>query len=225
MNHPVIVLLGAPGAGKGTQARKLVEKFDLVHLSTGDVLREAVKEGSALGRQVQGIMEAGELVPDQVVSEIVRERVSGDGLRRGVVLDGYPRTLRQAEFLEKVTPGRELAVINIRVDSDELLRRLSGRRDCSGCGTIYNVHFSPPLKEGVCNLCGSDLIQRKDDRGEVATERLRVYREETESVIGFYSTRENYFEANGDQDPEAVFEEIMARLNSDFVEVGQPSDL
>ena len=225
MNHPVIVLLGAPGAGKGTQARKLVEKLGLVHLSTGDVLREEVKEGSALGRQVQEVMEAGELVPDQLVSEIVRERVSGDGLQRGVVLDGYPRTLSQAEFLEEVASGREQAIINIRVDSDELLRRLSGRRDCSGCGTIYNVYFSPPLKEGVCNLCGSDLIQRKDDRDEVATERLRVYREETEPVIGFYSTRDHYFEADGNQEPEAVFEEIMTRLRSDFVEAGQPSDL
>ncbi len=225
MNHPVIVLLGAPGAGKGTQARKLAERFNLVHLSTGDVLREAVKEGSALGRQVQEVMEAGELVPDQLVSEIVRERVSGDGLQRGVVLDGYPRTLSQAEFLEEVTSGRERAVINIRVDSDELLRRVSGRRDCSGCGTIYNVYSSPPPKEGVCNLCGSDLVQRKDDRGEVVTERLRVYREETEPVIGFYSTRENYFEADGNQDPEAVFEEIMTKLRSDLVEVNQPSDL
>ena len=225
MNHPVIVLLGAPGAGKGTQARKLAERFDLVHLSTGDVLREAVKEGSALGRQVQEIMEAGELVPDQLVSEIVREGVSGDGLQRGVVLDGYPRNVSQAKFLEEVTSGRERAVINIRVDSDELLRRLSGRRDCSGCGTLYNVYFLPALKEGVCNLCGSDLVQRKDDRGEVVTERLRVYREETEPVIGFYSTRENYFEADGNQDPEAVFEEIMTKLRSDLVEVSQPSDL
>ena len=225
MNHPVIVLLGAPGAGKGTQARKLVERFDLVHLSTGDALREAVKEGSSLGRQVQEIMEAGELVPDQLVSEMVRDRVSGDGLQRGVVLDGYPRTLSQAEFLVKVTSGREQVVINIRVDFDELLRRLSGRRACSDCGTIYNVYFSPALKEGVCNLCGSDLIQRQDDRDEVVTERLRVYREETEPVIGFYSTRENYFEADGNQDPEVVFEEIMMKLHSDLVEVSQPSDL
>jgi len=219
MSHPVIILLGAPGAGKGTQARKLVDKLDLAHLSTGDVLREAVKEGSELGEQVKEIMEAGELVPDQLVSGIVHEKISGDKVQQGVVLDGYPRTLNQAEFLEEVTYGKDRVVVNIRVDSEKLLQRLSGRRDCPNCGTIFNVHFSPPLKEDFCDLCGSGLIQRKDDRNEVAAERLRVYREETETVIQFYSTRENYFEADGNQDVMAVFEEIMGSLRSNLAEV------
>ena len=219
MSHPIIVLLGAPGAGKGTQARKLVDKLNLAHLSTGDVLREAVKEGSELGKQVKEIMEAGELVPDQLVSEIVYEKISGDKVQQGVVLDGYPRTLNQAEFLEEVTSGKERVVVNIRVDSEKLLQRLSGRRDCPNCGTIFNVHFSPPLKEDSCDLCGERLVQRKDDRNEVAAERLRVYREETEPVIEFYSTRESYFEADGNQDVMDVFEEIIEGLRSDLAEV------
>ena len=219
MSHPIIVLLGAPGAGKGTQARKLVDKLNLAHLSTGDVLREAVKEGSELGKQVKEIMEAGELVPDQLVSEIVYEKISGDKVQQGVVLDGYPRTLNQAEFLEEVTSGKERVVVNIRVDSEKLLQRLSGRRDCPNCGTIFNVHFSPPFKEDFCDLCGARLIRRKDDRNEVAAERLRVYREETEPVIEFYSTRESYFEADGNQDVMDVFEEIIEGLRSDLAEV------
>lgn len=219
MSHPIIVLLGAPGAGKGTQARKLVDKLNLAHLSTGDVLREAVKEGSELGKEVKEIMESGELVPDQLVSEIVYEKISGGKVQQGVVLDGYPRTLNQAEFLEEVTSGKDRVVVNIRVDSEKLLQRLSGRRDCPNCGTIFNVHFSPPLKEDFCDLCGERLVQRKDDRNEVAAERLRVYREETEPVIEFYSTRENFFEADGNQDVVAVFEEIIEGLRSDLAEV------
>ncbi len=140
-------------------------------------------------------------------------------MQQGVVLDGYPRTLNQAEFLEEVTSGKDRVVVNIRVDSEKLLQRLSGRRDCPNCGTIFNVHFSPTLKEDFCDLCGERLVQRKDDRNEVAAERLRVYREETEPVIEFYSTRENFFVADGNQDVVAVFEEIIEGLRSDLAEV------
>jgi adenylate kinase len=211
MSKGVIVLLGAPGAGKGTQAKKLVEQFSMGHVSTGEVLREAVRLGTPLGQKAKAIMEAGELVPDELVAQIVSERAIGAEGDSGVILDGFPRNVRQAEYLDSVAREIPVHVINIRLDEEMAVRRLSGRRFCPACGTIYNIFFSPPENEGVCDNCGTPLMQRKDDREEVIRERLRVYREQTQPVESYYRSRENYFEVDGNQDPEEVAVE-MAKI-------------
>jgi adenylate kinase len=217
---PIIVLLGAPGAGKGTQAQKLANQLNLTHLSTGDVLRDAVQRETGLGKQVKEIVESGELVPDQLVSEIVRERINEIGSSQGIVLDGYPRNLPQVEFLEQVAGDQSIISVNIQVDTEQLLKRLTGRRYCQSCGKIYNIYFSPPEKEGVCNVCGSELILRKDDQEEVVGERLRVYQEHTAPVIDSYSRKGSYLQVNGSQDPERVSEDIVRRLRQELPAAG-----
>ena len=206
----VIVLLGPPGAGKGTQAKLLVERFDLNHLSTGDLLRHEVRAGSALGQRVKGIMEAGRLVPDELVSDIVKERIRKHQGDAGLLLDGYPRNLAQAAFLEEVTASIGVWAVHIAVAEEEVLRRLAGRRDCQRCGRIYNVYFSPSTEEGICNDCGAELIQRPDDRESIVLERLRVYRQQTEPVVQFYASKERYSEVDGNQAPEPVALELAA---------------
>ena len=206
----VIVLLGPPGAGKGTQAKLLVERFDLNHLSTGDLLRHEVRAGSALGQRVKGIMEAGRLVPDELVSDIVKERIRKHQGDAGLLLDGYPRNLAQAAFLEEVTASIGVWAVHIAVAEEEVLRRLAGRRDCQRCGRIYNVYFSPSTEEGICNDCGVELIQRPDDRESIVLERLRVYRQQTEPVVQFYASKERYSEVDGNQAPEPVALELAA---------------
>lgn len=207
MSKGVIVLLGAPGAGKGTQAKRLVEQFSLGHVSTGEVLREAVRQGSPLGQKAKAIMESGELVPDELVAEIVSERVIGAEGDSGVILDGFPRNVKQAEYLDSVAQEIPLSVINIRLDEEMAVRRLSGRRFCPACGSLYNVFFSPPEKGGLCN-CGTPLMQRRDDQEEVIRERLRVYRDQTQAVESYYGGRDTYFEVDGNQDPQQVAEEM-----------------
>lgn len=213
-----IVLLGAPGVGKGTQAKMLAEKFALSHISTGDILRDAVRAGTELGKNVRQVMEAGELVSDELVSEVVRERVLRDDRNRGFIFDGYPRTVAQAEYLEKIMSDTPIHAINLHVDEEQLLKRLTGRRSCSGCGRIYNVYFSPPEKEGICAVCGSELVQRKDDREEVVQERLRVYRQQTEPVIAFYKARSNYSAVDGNRDVKAVFGDLCKIVSSSSAE-------
>lgn len=212
MDGGIIVLLGPPGAGKGTQAGGLTEKFDLVHLSTGEALREAVREGSKLGLEVVQIMEAGELVPDHLVSEIVVKCISMEAQSEGFVLDGFPRNLPQARFLEGAREHRPLVVVNINLKGEEAVRRLSSRRHCVNCGKIYNVFSSPPKKEGVCDVCGGNLAQRKDDREEVIQERLRVYRDETEPLVGFYSEQGCLVEVGGNGDPQSVFGQLEGEI-------------
>ena len=216
----VVVLLGPPGAGKGTQAKKMVEKFDLTHVSTGDLLREEVRSGSSLGQRLKAIMEAGLLVPDQLVSTIVAERVRNHPNEGGLLLDGYPRNLDQASFLGRVTGGILVWAIHIRVLETEVIRRLAGRRDCRCCGRIYNVYLSPSIQKGICDDCGAKLIQRPDDREEVIQERLQVYRQQTKPVIQFYAGREHYSEVDGNRTPEqvasqlaAIVEEMVGKLN------------
>lgn len=203
----IVVLLGAPGAGKGTQAREISRKHGFTHVSTGDILRDAVHRGSELGQKVQKIMEAGELVPDDLVSNIVRERLL-DGTPEDTVLDGYPRNRAQAEFLDASAGDLAICVIDIRVDEEQLIKRLSGRRHCTECGRIYNIYFSPPEEQGICDACKAPLIQRKDDQEAVIRERLRVYRRQTEPLLDFYASRENFFSVNGNTSVESVSREI-----------------
>lgn len=214
MDGCIIVLLGAPGAGKGTQAKRLAKKFSLTHLSTGDALRKAVSKGIGVGKHVGEIMEAGELVPDHLVAKIVHESMDALEGSRCFLLDGFPRNLSQAKFLEEMKVNASLLVINLRADEDVVTRRLSGRRYCADCGKIHNVHYSPPKKEAACDVCEGKLIQRKDDREEVIQDRLRVYREETEPLIDYYSKKDNFFEVDGNRDPQTVFEEISAKITS-----------
>ncbi len=210
----VITLLGAPGAGKGTQAKMLADKFGYKHVSTGEVLRDAVRRGTPLGERVRAVMEAGELVSDDLVSEIVRERVTAPDAPRVFILDGYPRNLAQAKYLEKLGNQIDLYVIDIKLDEEVAVKRLAGRRYCSGCGKIYNVFFSPSVKEGICDVCGSELQQRKDDAEEVIKERFRVYRQQTAPVADFYSGRPNFFEIDGNREPDEIAGEMSCLVSS-----------
>ena len=211
-SNSIIVLVGPPGAGKGTQAAKLAGKFNLIPLSTGQVLREEARKGSALGKAAQTIMEKGDLVPDSLVAEIVRQRVQGVESSRTVLLDGFPRNFAQAKQLEELKGKRPVLVLNISVDEDVVMKRLTTRRYCVDCGSIYNPHLMAPQKEDVCDACGAQLIQREDDREEVIQTRFRVYREETEPLIEAYSQTQGYFAVDGNQKPQAIFEEISAKL-------------
>lgn len=193
----LIILLGPPGAGKGTQAKKISREFGLVHISTGDILRNEVRDGTELGSKVKEIMNAGDLVPDELVGEIVRSCIEKHSSAAGFILDGYPRNVTQSEFLMCIADGWPVYAVCIRVEEETLVKRLTGRRYCPGCGKIYNVYFSPPSTEGICDACGTELVQRRDDREEVIAERLRVYHEQTRPVIDYFSSLGRYFEIDG----------------------------
>lgn len=185
-----LILLGAPGAGKGTQGALIAERCNVTRISTGDLLRDAVRKGTPLGIKAKGYMDAGELVPDDVILGLVREVLGAqDEDSAGFLLDGFPRTLPQAEALDSLLEelGRPLdAVVVIEVPDDELVKRLSGRRSCPKCGAVYNVYFEPPKTPGVCDACGGELVERADDTAETVRRRLEVYREQTEPLIAYY---------------------------------------
>jgi len=206
-----IVFLGAPGSGKGTQAQRLMADYGLLQVSTGDLLREAVSSGSALGRQAKAAMDAGDLVSDTVVLGIIRERLQRDDVRRGFILDGFPRNLAQAEALEHVVQdvGRPLdAAVLIDVDMDILMKRLTGRRTCSINGKLLNIHFSPQAEIDACLEAGGELLQRADDNADTIGKRLEVYRSQTAPVIGYYRRRGLLREVSG----EGPVDEVYARL-------------
>lgn len=187
-----LVLLGPPGAGKGTQAAALRERLGVPHVSTGAMLREAIAAGSPVGRKAKGLVEAGNLVPDDMIAEMVRERLSRGDAANGFMLDGYPRNLRQGETLDEilVAMGRSLeCVLYLSLPDGEIVRRLSGRRTCGACGAPYHVTAAPPNREGSCDVCRGGLEQRPDDREEVVHQRLKVYREMTEPLVAFYRRR------------------------------------
>ncbi len=184
-----IILLGAPGAGKGTQAKKIAAAFSIPQISTGDMLREAVKNGTAMGLKAKGYMDAGGLVPDEVVIGIVRDRLTGKDCSKGFILDGFPRTIPQAKALDGVVKelGKEIRVVlSLEVDEKELLERLTGRRTCTGCGAMYHVRFNPPKANGKCDKCGTALIQRDDDKEETIKARLVNYKKSTEPLLDYY---------------------------------------
>ncbi len=183
-----IILLGAPGAGKGTQAKFIMEAFGIPQISTGDMLRAAVKAGSPLGVQVKGIMDSGALVPDALIIDLVKARIAEPDCAKGFMLDGFPRTLAQAEAL--IVAGVAIdQVVEIHVDDEEIVSRLSGRRVHEGSGRVYHVAHNPPLRPGYDDITGEPLVQRKDDEEETIRKRLRIYHEQTEPLIGFYSSR------------------------------------
>jgi adenylate kinase len=210
-----MVLLGPPGAGKGTQAERLVEDFGLPYYSTGIILREAVAEESELGREAKRYMDAGELVPDDLINKVIAERLDSGEADDGFLLDGFPRTIGQAEMLEKTLEGRsrELSgVLLIDAPDDEVVRRLSGRRTCSKNSHVYHVDFDPPKNEGVCDQDGSRLIQRDDDKPETVRKRLSVYHDQTEPLIEWYEDKGLLHRFDGTRSPDEVHDRIRATL-------------
>jgi adenylate kinase len=187
-----LVLLGAPGAGKGTQAKILVEKYGIPQISTGDLLRAAVAAGTPLGKEAKSYMDKGELVPDSVVLGMVEERLKQDDCKKGYILDGFPRNTKQAEALDKMLSSLNMsltAALSVDVPFEDLMKRLTGRRTCKACGQMYNVYFNPPKKEGVCDKCGGELFQRDDDKEETIKKRLDVYNAQTAPLIDYYGKK------------------------------------
>ncbi len=208
--------MGLPGAGKGTQAEKINEEYGIPHISTGDMFRLAIKEGTPLGKQAKSYMDEGALVPDEVTSGIVEERLAKDDCKEGYLLDGFPRTIPQAETLEDITTklNRKLDyVIHVEVPEDKLLERLTGRRVCPNCGTSYHVVYNPPKEAGICDKDGAKLIQREDDSEETVEKRLAVNIEQTKPLLDFYKAKEILITVNGDQSIDKVFADIKAKLD------------
>lgn len=209
------VLLGPPGAGKGTQAVKIVEKYNIPHISTGDIFRENIKNGTELGKRAQEYMNRGELVPDDLVIEIATDRLLADDCKNGFLLDGFPRTVYQAEKLDEflAAHGQKLdIVIDIEVDKEELITRLTGRRVCKKCGASYHVVNIPPKKEGICDICGGELIQRADDTVETAENRIAVYNEQTMPLVDYYKNSGSIASIDGTIGLDAVFAEIVRAI-------------
>ncbi|HUV24673.1 MAG TPA: adenylate kinase [Methanomassiliicoccales archaeon] len=203
-----IVLLGPPGSGKGTQAKRLMEELKVAHISTGDLLREAVKTQSDLGKKAKEFMDAGKLVPDDLVIALIREKISS--MEGGFLLDGFPRTIEQAKKLEEISEID--TVINLEVDEDILVDRLTKRRSCNDCGGVYHLLFNPPKEDGRCDNCGGELYQRSDDTEATVKERLRTYRKSTLPLVEYYGSKGKILNINGDKDINEVFNSIMKAI-------------
>lgn len=194
-----LILLGAPGAGKGTQAELICEKLNIPTISTGNIIREAMKQGTEMGKKAKERVDAGQLVPDEVVIGIIKERLAKDDCKDGFILDGFPRTIPQAEALD--TMGIEIdKVLSIEVSDQDIIRRMSGRRVCPDCGNSYHIEYKKPAKEGICNGCGATLIIRKDDKPETVLDRLNVYHEQTEPLKEFYSGKGKLVTVEGQEE-------------------------
>ena len=207
----VIILLGPPGSGKGTQAKRLTELLSIPQISTGDLFRENISKNTPIGKKAKGFIDAGKLVPDEIVLEMLLTRVSQLDCARGYILDGFPRTIPQAEELDwyLVTQNVKPHVLNLAVSEDVVMKRISGRLSCQKCGNIHNQYLSPPNNEGHCDKCGGILIQRSDDRPEVVKERLRAYMEQTEPLVKYYK-KGVLISLNGEQNPNGLFEQIVS---------------
>jgi len=206
----VLILLGPPGAGKGTQAVRLSQALSLPHVSTGDLFREHKTKGTPLGLRAKTFMDAGQLVPDELVIDMLFDRVAKPDAARGFLLDGFPRTLAQAEALEaRLGQGHNVRAINLRVDDSLLVERLTGRWTCKACGNIHHARTSPPKVEGKCDRCGGELYQRSDDSADVVGKRLKVYREQTQPLEGFYAKRGVLTHIDGSRTPDQVFESLI----------------
>jgi len=209
------ILLGPPGAGKGTQAERMIEKYNIPHISTGDIFRENIKNGTELGKKAQEYMNKGELVPDDLVCEIATDRLKKDDCKNGFLLDGFPRTVYQAEKLDEflAANGQKLdTVIDLEVGDEELMKRITGRRVCKECGATYHVVNFPPQVPGKCDKCGGVLIQRADDNEETARNRISVYNKETKPLVDYYEKAGNIAHINGEISPEKTFEDIVKVL-------------
>ena len=212
-----IIMLGAPGAGKGTQAKMIADKYGVPHVSTGDIFRANIKNGTELGMEAKKYMDQGLLVPDELTVKILLDRVSQPDCKNGYVLDGFPRTIPQAEVLDKALAELGESIdyaIDVDVPDENIVKRMSGRRACVSCGATYHVVHVPPKKEGICDRCGSELILRDDDKPETVQNRLKVYHEQTQPLIDFYSKKGVLKEVDGTQEMNAVFEDIVKILGA-----------
>lgn len=210
-----IIMLGAPGAGKGTQAKMIADKYSVPHVSTGDILRANIKNGTELGKEAKKFMDQGLLVPDELTVKILLDRVAQEDCKNGYVLDGFPRTIPQAEVLEKALNelGDQIDyAIDVDVPDENIIRRMSGRRACLSCGATYHIEHVPPKTEGICDRCGKELVLRDDDKAETVKNRLDVYHKQTQPLIDFYSERNILKTVDGTQDMNDVFAAIVKIL-------------
>ncbi len=210
-----IIMLGAPGAGKGTQAKQIADKYGIPHISTGDIFRANIKNGTELGKKAKTYMDQGLLVPDELVVDLIMDRFKEADCANGYVLDGFPRTIPQAEALDAALTAIGEKVdyaINVEVPDENIVRRMSGRRACVGCGATYHIVYNPTKKEGVCDRCGAELILRDDDKPETVKNRLNVYHEQTQPLITYYGNKGVLKEVDGTKDMNEVFSDIVAIL-------------
>ena len=207
-----IIMLGAPGAGKGTQAKKIAAKYDIPHISTGDIFRANIKDGTELGKKAKTYMDQGLLVPDELVVDLVVDRVQQEDCKNGYVLDGFPRTIPQAEALDKALAkfGEKMDyAIDVDVPDENIIQRMSGRRACVGCGATYHLEYAPTKTEGICDVCGKELTLREDDKPETVQKRLNVYHEQTQPLIDYYTTAGILKTVDGTVDINEVFQSIV----------------
>lgn len=212
-----LIMLGAPGAGKGTQAKKIAEKYNIPHISTGDIFRANIKNGTELGQKAKTYMDQGLLVPDELVVDLVMDRFAQPDCENGYVLDGFPRTIPQAEALDAALEKAGAKIdyaINVEVPDENIIRRMSGRRACVGCGATYHLVHIPPKAEGICDTCGKELILRDDDKPETVKKRLDVYHEQTQPLIDYYTNQGALVEVDGTVDMEDVFNAIVKILGA-----------
>jgi adenylate kinase len=210
-----IVLFGPPGAGKGTQAKFISEEFNVPHISTGDILRENVREGTALGKKAKTFMDKGALVPDEILIDIIKDRLQKPDTRKGFLLDGFPRTLKQAEALDPILDdiNKKLdAVVNVDVSANELVRRLAGRRTCRSCQASYHVKSNPPKVQGVCDQCGGELYQRADDTEAAINHRIEVYKNQTQPLIDYYKKKGLLIDIDGEREIDEVRSDVKKAL-------------
>lgn len=211
-----IIMLGAPGAGKGTQAKMIADKYGIPHVSTGDIFRANIKEGTELGKEAKKYMDQGLLVPDELTVKILLDRVAKEDCKNGYVLDGFPRTIPQAEVLDQALTGLGDKIdyaIDVDVPDENIIKRMSGRRACLSCGATYHIEHIPPKKEGICDVCGQELVLRDDDKPETVKNRLNVYHEQTQPLIDFYTAKGILKTVDGTKDMKEVFAAIVAILN------------
>ena len=212
-----IIMLGAPGAGKGTQAKRIAEKYQIPHISTGDIFRANIKNGTELGKKAKTYMDQGLLVPDELVCDLVVDRVKQEDCKNGYILDGFPRTIPQAESLDAALAALGESMdyaINVEVPDENIVNRMSGRRACVGCGATYHVVYAPTKKEGICDACGAELILRDDDKPETVQKRLSVYHEQTQPLIDYYRNKGILKDVDGTMEMDAVFQAITEILGA-----------
>ncbi len=213
-----LIMLGAPGAGKGTQAKKIAEKYHIPHISTGDIFRANIKGGTELGMKAKTFMDQGMLVPDEITIGMLMDRIKEADCADGYVLDGFPRTIPQAESLTKALADMGEAIdyaVNVEVADDNIINRMSGRRACLNCGATYHVAFNPPKKEGACDTCGQNLVLRDDDKPETVQKRLEIYHQQTQPLIDYYKKAGVLAEVDGTQNMEDVFQSIVKVLGAE----------
>lgn len=210
-----LILLGPPGAGKGTQAKRIIEEFDIPHISTGDIFRKNIKEKTELGQKVEGLLAEGKLVPDELTIEIVWDRLDQEDCKNGFLLDGFPRTIPQAQALDEGLAKRGLKldrVLNIDVDKDSLVKRLSGRRVCPNCGVSYHIDNNPPKVEGICDVCQTPIIQREDDKEQTVLDRIKVYDSQTKPLVDFYNKQDLVFTVDGTLPIDEITNKLVTEL-------------